>query len=167
MKDDQISQAGEPANATPQPQTNPPQRILVVDDEISILLLSTEVLIHHGYEVDTAGDGAAAWQKLITERYDLLITDQNMPIVTGVELVNKLRAARMALPIIMATGTLPEEEFTRYPWLRPAATLLKPYTVAELVGTVKEVLRATDGARGQISPPPNWQSEPTADRLLL
>ncbi len=51
-----------------------------------------------------------------------------MPKVTGVELLQKLHDARLALPVIMATGTIPEAEFARYPWLRPNATLLKPYT---------------------------------------
>jgi len=117
-----------------------------------------------------------------------VITDNNMPRLTGIELLKKLCAARMALPVIMATGTLPKEEFTRYPWLQPAATLLKPYTVEELLGTVKEVLRATVSAcspreillaagssgsappisRGeQIAPPPDWRSQPSAGGLRL
>ena len=61
-------------------------------------------------------------------------------------MLKKLRAARMALPVIMATGTLPTEEFTRYPWLQPAATLLKPYTGEEMLKTVKKVLRETDNS---------------------
>jgi DNA-binding response OmpR family regulator len=135
---------GESASVPPQSQTSPPHRILVVEDDIFIRQLSTEVLIHSGYEVDAAADGAAAWQALNTDSYDLMITDNNMPKVSGVELLKKLRAARMALPVIMATGALPKEEFTRYPWLQPDATLLKPYTVAEMLRTVKKVLREAD-----------------------
>lgn len=167
MKVDQISQAGEPGGAPVPSQTSPLQRILVVDDDTDLLKLNTEVLIHSGYEVDAAEDGAVAWQKLNTDRYDLLITDHNMPKLTGVELLKKLRAAHMALPAILATAALPEEEFIRSPWLQPAATLRKPYTVEEMLGTVKEVLRATDGACEQTAPPPNWQSPRSADRLQL
>ena len=87
-----------------------------------------------------------------------------MPKLSGVGLLKRLHAARMTLPVIMATGTLPKEEFNRYPWLQPAVTLLKPYTMTELLGTVKEVLRATDGTREQIAPP-NWQSPPPAGGL--
>jgi len=47
----------------------------------------------------------------------------------------------------MATGELPTEEFTRYPWLQPAAMLLKPYTIEELLGMVRKVLREADGNR--------------------
>jgi hypothetical protein len=71
----------------------------------------------------------------------------------------------MALPVIMATGTLPKEEFTRYPWLQPVAMLLKPYSVEELLGTVKDVLRATVSACEQIASPPNWRSQSSTDGL--
>ena len=125
----------------PQREPNPTRHILVVDDEPDLRQLNTEVLIDSGYAVDAAEDGAIAWQALNTDRYDLLITDNNLPKVSGVELLMKVRAARMALPVIMATGTFPTQEFTRYPWLQPAVTLLKPYTVVEFLGAVKKVLR--------------------------
>jgi DNA-binding response OmpR family regulator len=140
MKDNKMPQAEVPGGASLQHEMNLPYRILVADDEPDIRQLSTEVLIHSGYKVDAAADGAAAWEALRTDRYDLMITDNNMPKLTGVELIRKLRSARMALPVIMATGTLPKEAFTRYPWLQPAATLLKPYAVEELLETVRVVL---------------------------
>jgi DNA-binding response OmpR family regulator len=146
MTDQNRSQAGEPDSASLQLQTSPPHRILVVDDDAEIRCLNAEVLKKSGYHVDAAEDGAVAWEALNTDNYDLMVTDHNMPKVSGVELLKKLRAARMALPVIMATGSLPKEEFTRYPWLQPSAMLLKPYTVEELLGTVKEVLCATGDA---------------------
>jgi DNA-binding response OmpR family regulator len=162
MKDKTISQAGESTCAP-----LPPCRILLVDDEPHIRQLNTGALIHSGYHVDAAEDGAAAWEALGADSYDLMITDNNMPRLTGVELLKKLHATRMVLPVIMATGELPTEEFTRYPWLQPAATLLKPYTTAELLGTVKKVLRATDSAPGQFEPLPDWRSQPSAGGLRL
>ena len=120
--------------------TKQPHRILVVDDDPTIRQFNTTVLIHFGYHVDSAEDGAAAWQALNIDSYDLLIADQNMPNMTGVELLKKLHVAQMALPVIMATGTFPREEFIRQPWLQPAATLLKPYTAGDLLGAVKSIL---------------------------
>ena len=79
MKDNEQSQAGESASAPLQSQTNPPHRILVVEDDISIRRLNTEVLRRSGYEVDAAEDGAAAWEALNADSYDLMITDNNMP----------------------------------------------------------------------------------------
>jgi len=70
-----------------------------------------------------------------------VITDNNMPGLTGIELLHKVRAARMVLKVILATGTLPTEEITDSPWLQSIATLPKPYTIAELVEAVNTVLR--------------------------
>lgn len=144
----------EEADGAPvQGQTGQPLRILVVDDEPGIRRLNATVLSRSGYEVSAAADGADAWQALNTDGYDLLITDQNLPKVSGVELIKKLRGARMAVPVIMATGTFPREELNRHPWLQPDATLLKPYTIEALLGTVKEVLLTTGGRRERTAAP--------------
>jgi DNA-binding response OmpR family regulator len=145
MKAISLSGPGDEENPMLQPQTDVSPRILVVDDDVSIRTLNTKVLERFGYQVDAVEDGSAAWQALNTDIYDLMITDNRMPRVSGIELLKKLRASRMTLPVIMATGTLPTEEFARYPWLQPDATLLKPYTIEELVVVVKEVLRTTEG----------------------
>jgi two-component system response regulator MprA len=147
-----------------QRQRNPRQRILVVEDDSAIRQINTEALTYSGYQVDAAEDGAAAWAALQQINYDLLVTDNHMPKVTGVELLQKILAANMTIPVIMATGEIPTEEFTCHPWLQPNITLLKPYRFDELLAAVKEVLRVTSDARHEIAPPPNWQVPPPADR---
>jgi DNA-binding NtrC family response regulator len=139
----------------------------VVDDEPLILRLNTQMLVGAGYNVDAAADGADAWDTLQLNCYDLMITDNNMPKVSGVELIQKVHAARMALPVIVATGASPTEEFARHPHLQPAAIMLKPYTSEEFLGTVRDVLRATDETREQTAPPPYWQNQPLADGMQL
>jgi DNA-binding response OmpR family regulator len=119
----------------------------VVDDDPTIRQVSMTVLERSGYEVDAAEDGAAAWVALNADCYDLLITDNNMPHVTGIELLKKLRAARMELPVILATENPTEEEFRQHPWLEPDAILVKPYEVEAFLQTVKTVLRAADHTR--------------------
>jgi DNA-binding response OmpR family regulator len=148
---DTTSHVRGPAHEFVPSQANPSHHILVVEDDAFLLQLNTQALSRLGYEVDTATDGAAAWQALSNDSYDLVITDNNMPKVSGVELLKMLRSSRMSLPVIMATGELPEDEFARYPWLRPAATLLKPYTCEEMLRTVKEVLREADAAPGSVT----------------
>jgi DNA-binding response OmpR family regulator len=145
VSSNEILQTGESARAPNQSKANLSNRILVVDDDISIRELSTAVLIASGFQVDTAEDGVAGWEALHASSYDLLITDHNMPKVSGVELVKKLRSARMTLPVVLASGAIPTDELNRNPALRLAATLLKPFTVEELLGTVKKVLRASGG----------------------
>jgi two-component system cell cycle sensor histidine kinase/response regulator CckA len=119
---------------------DPAHRILVVDDDFSIRNLTMEMLVRSGFDVDGAADGAAGWEALQAKRYDLLITDNFMPKVTGIEMVKKVHAARMQLPIIMATAILPEEEFHLNPLLEAIPTLLKPFRPAELLATVKRIL---------------------------
>jgi DNA-binding response OmpR family regulator len=142
MKDDQTQQTGQPACAALQCQGKSSHRVLVVDDEPIMRKLNTLILFDNGYHVDAVEDGAVAWDTLQLKSYDLLITDNTMPRVTGVELIGKVRAAGMALPVIMVTAAVPKEEFARRPWLQPAAMLLKPYAIAEFLSTVKSVLCA-------------------------
>ena len=146
MTDKIMTQAGESTGASLPDEASPPRNILVVDDDPDIRRINATVLHRAGYHVDTAEDGAFAWEALGASDYDLMITDNNMPNLTGLELLKKLYASRMALPFIMATGIIPEEDFARCPWLRPAATLLKPYSVEELLGVVKKVLNEADGS---------------------
>jgi two-component system alkaline phosphatase synthesis response regulator PhoP len=104
MKADELSQT-----------EGPPHRILVVEDEPMICHLNTKMLLDAGYQVETAEDGGVAWDTLQLKSFDLLITDNAMPKVTGLELIEKVRSAGMALPVIMATGVFPEEAFTQSP----------------------------------------------------
>jgi two-component system chemotaxis response regulator CheY len=117
--------------------------------------------------VDAAEDGAVAWEVLHTGIYDLLITDNNMPKVTGVELVKKLRAARMALPVILVSAAIPTEELNRHPWMQLAATLLKPFSNDELLDTVKKVLRPPTIPCEEIEPSPIWPGQPSTAVLQL
>ena len=165
MQKNAVSHAGEPVHPSLRRQTRPPHRILLVDDESCIRQLNAELLLGSGYHVDTAEDGADAWRVLGAERYDLLITDHRMPKVTGVELIKKVRGARMELPVIMATAVLPEEEFAQNPWLRPDAMLLKPYTAVEMLRAVKEVLSVVNSSTvpvKQVTSPPRWQQPATS-----
>jgi DNA-binding response OmpR family regulator len=164
MIDNKIPQAGKPCGTLLHYTMNSLHRVLVVEDEPDIRRLNAEVLESYGYQVDTAEDGEAGWEALhatrhAPESYALLITDHEMPGLSGLALVKKLRAARMALPVIMATGTMPTKDlFTRYPWLQPAATLVKPYSIEQLLGTVEKVLRVTASPREEIVPAPKWLS---------
>ena len=161
MKANKMSQTGGPTRSDFQRSSAP--RILVVDDNEDIRQLNGEVLMESGYKVDLAQDGAVAWSALQLFDYDLLITDNNMPTVTGVELIKKLRSEDMTLPVVLMSGTMPTEEIQRHPWLQIQAMLLKPYSVSELVRTVEEVLRAP-----AVEPvPQNWQGVPAAARMRL
>jgi CheY-like chemotaxis protein len=127
-------------------QVNSPPRILVVDDERDFRQLATDVLTGSGYEVEAVNDGAAGWEALLTYDYDLIITDNIMPRMQGIEMIEKLRAASMTIPVIMATGLPPMHEFVRRPWLKPDVTLEKPFSNEDLLGAVKKLLGTINGA---------------------
>jgi len=126
------------------------RRILVVEDDDDIRSFNAEALTGCGYHVEAAVDGAKGWEALNASRYDLLITDNNMPKLTGIELIKKLNDAHMAVPVILASG-MPHPEESE---LRLAATLPKPFTLEELLGTVKKVLGEADGGEWR-APPSN------------
>jgi DNA-binding response OmpR family regulator len=103
--------------------------------------LNSELLIEAGYEVDTAADGVMASELLERNPYDLIITDNQMPRMSGVELLEELYSARKFVPAIMATGTMPATELRCQQWFQ-IATLIKPYTLPELLGAVRNSLRS-------------------------
>lgn len=140
MKNESGSHAGQADSTTLSSQRSPPQRILVVDDEDSVRRLITDSLTGAGYRVDVAEDGALAWEALQVRRYDLLITDNAMPKITGIALIKKLRERNPTLPVVMATGTVPDEELERHPSLQISEVLIKPFTIEQIVRTVKKVL---------------------------
>lgn len=160
-----ISAAAETDNlcARPLPQVRP--RILVAEDDRDIRRLNTELLMTSGYQVDAAEDGAAAWDLLQANRYDLLVTDHSMPKVTGLELVQKLYQTRRVMPVILATGASIQDQLNRTPGLQIEAVLLKPYTFGELLDLVENVLRIATTSREQFRLPSGGQTQPRSRRL--
>jgi DNA-binding response OmpR family regulator len=114
-------------------------RILLVDDEIETWEGCLIELERSGYHVHTADDGDAGWEALQTREYDLLITDNNMPKISGLELIVKLRSHGMVLPIIFASSVLP----VRTPELKPCffdvRVLEKPVTPSRLLATIQSL----------------------------
>ena len=116
-------------------------RILVVNDDAAQREQNVEMLIYHGYDVEDATDGADGWEVIQERHFDLVITDNSMPKMTGVEMIEKLRSSRMTIPVIMATGTMPHFEFARKPWLRPDLALIIPFSDDELLAAIRNILR--------------------------
>jgi DNA-binding response OmpR family regulator len=148
-------------------ETSPRQRILVVEDNYAVRLFSTELLMDSGYEVDAAEDGEVAWDALQLNGYDLLMTENKMPKLSGVGLLRKMFAAQMTLPVIMVSETMPMDELKRQPWLHVEAMLDKSYAVEELLATVRNVLPANYVAHDDVALPSIWQSQPPAVGLQL
>jgi len=138
-------------------QAYPPARILLVDTDPCVCELNAEGLRRHGYEVGIASDGKAGWEELQVNRYNLLITENDLPGLTGVGLVKKLRSASMPLPVIIAVGILPSWKSAEYPWLLKATKLFKPFNFEDLLRLVKSVLPEPAGVRAAMVPVQYWQ----------
>jgi len=82
------------------------KKILVTDDSITSRVLLKNILESNDYQVEVANDGEDAWQKLQTKRFDLLITDVEMPKMSGFELTKKVRTESTFsdIPIIVVTS---------------------------------------------------------------
>jgi DNA-binding response OmpR family regulator len=156
MNSIQVSPLAESASATESAELNPRPRILVVEDDPDIRRLNAEVLASSGYAVDAAEDGAVAWEALQANHYDLVVTDYRMPRVTGGELIQKIYAAQIPVPVIVVSGETHDLES----FCQPAGVLLKPYGFHELLEIVKEVLGVGPAASATIAAsPPSWPGQ--------
>jgi two-component system, chemotaxis family, sensor kinase CheA len=83
-----------------------PLRILVAEDSLTTRTLVRNILQAAGYEVVVTPDGAAAWEALQTERFDLLVSDIEMPNLDGIALTERIRATPtlLRLPVILVTA---------------------------------------------------------------
>jgi two-component system sensor histidine kinase and response regulator WspE len=87
-------------------------RVLVVEDSLTVREVERQMLMRAGYEVDVAVDGLDGWNALQRERYDLVLSDVDMPRMNGLELVRRIRADRRLsqVPIVMVSYKDREED---------------------------------------------------------
>ncbi|GAA0429460.1 two-component system response regulator PhoP [Lentibacillus halophilus] len=120
------------------------KRILVVDDESSIVTLLTFNLEQSGFETDTAYDGKEAVRKTEKETYHLIILDLMLPEMDGREVCRHLRYKQIDTPILMLTAK--DDEFDKVLGLELGADdyLTKPFSVKEVTARTKAILRRTE-----------------------
>ena len=124
------------------------KRILVADDESHIVLVVSLKLRNAGFEVLTASDGEEAAELCLSERPDLLITDYQMPLMTGLELCRKLRLDERtkSIPAIMLTARGFDIEPQEMIDAGIAAFLAKPFSPRELLARVNDLLGVVPSA---------------------
>jgi DNA-binding response OmpR family regulator len=116
--------------------------VLVVDDEPGIRAVLAELLIDEGYRVVVAQDGVEALRQIGDVSPDLVLLDLNMPKLTGWEVVERLRALAITLPIvIMTAGQSATIEAAR---LGAAAALPKPFAIDDVLTTVERLVPPAD-----------------------
>jgi len=127
------------------------KRILVAEDNPALAHVVRFHLERAGFCVTVACNGREAWDFLQTGSFDLLVTDQQMPEMSGCDLCEAMRQDRRfsGLPIVMLTAKGLEIELQ---WLREELgvqqVLPKPFSVTQLTETIGDLLSAASAPRG-------------------
>jgi DNA-binding response OmpR family regulator len=117
-------------------------RILIVEDDKALCETIRTALESENYEVGAANDGQEGFRLGNREKWDLIILDLILPLMTGFEICKKLRESGKKTPIIFLTGEK-KEEIDKVMGLELGADdyLLKPFGMRELIARIKAVLR--------------------------
>jgi len=118
------------------------EQILFVDDEPEITFMGKKMLENLGYKVTIASDSASAFEEFNADpsKYSLLVTDQNMPNMTGTELAYKMKMIKPSLKVIIITGysdTLSDEVLEE---CGVSEVLLKPMVLDDFSKIIRRVL---------------------------
>lgn len=125
-------------------------RILVVDDEPHIVRLVSFALERRGHEVHAAGDGVEGVAMAVELTPDLVLMDVMMPVITGLEAVQRLKADERtrSIPVVMLSAK--SQTYEREAGLEAGALkyICKPFTPSDLANVVAEVLASGEGGGG-------------------
>jgi CheY-like chemotaxis protein len=118
------------------------KKVLVVDDEIHIVHVVAIKLRNNDYEVITAENGAEAFKLACEVNPDIVVTDFQMPVMTGLELVEKLRQTEETknTPVIMLTARNFAIEDEQKEKLQISECLSKPFSPKELLRSIEDIL---------------------------
>jgi two-component system response regulator (stage 0 sporulation protein F) len=115
------------------------KKILIVDDDETILYILRKFFIGKGFHVSVAKDGLGAMERLKAESPAIVLTDLKMPSLSGVDLIKSIRQNRKDIPIIVMTA---------YPYLYPEsrngneveAYFVKPFDIDEMFSSIERIL---------------------------
>ncbi len=124
----------------------PPPKILLVEDEELIRGLMATLLTRAGFDVSIVADGEQAWNESRRNHYDLVVTDKQMPRLSGLELIGRMRHAHMDLPVILVTGSFVDEQAPGFTELQISALIAKPFDSCDFLNAVRKVLKTSPDA---------------------
>ena len=133
--------------------TAPEARLLVVDDEPSILELLSVSLRFAGFEVATATNGVDALNTARTFTPDLVVLDVMMPGLDGFEVARQLRSSGDTTPVVFLTAKDATEDRVQGLTIGGDDYVTKPFSLEEVVARIRAVLRRTQGAAGAVEQP--------------
>jgi len=118
------------------------KKVLVVDDEIHIVHVVAIKLRNNGFDVITASNGAEAYNLACEKKPDIIVTDYQMPVMSGLELVEKIRQNEQtrSIPVILLTARSFAIEDQQRSKLKISQCLSKPFSPKELLRSIEDVL---------------------------
>jgi len=121
---------------------NGSERILFVDDEVSVAAPVGEMLSQFGYDVETSTNPNHALTAFRADphRFDLLITDMTMPDLPGDDLAREVIRIRPDMPVIICTGFNQRLDEFKADVMGVKGLITKPFTIKDVAKTVREVL---------------------------
>ena len=126
-------------------------KVLVVDDEPNIVDVISMALRYEGFDVASAGTGAAALEQVAAFRPDLMVLDVMLPDMEGFEVAQRLGAERAQVPIVYLTARDATADKIRGLSTGGDDYVTKPFSLEELVARIRSILRRTGGADGASS----------------
>ncbi len=111
-------------------------RVLLVEDDPIIQGLIAMSLRKAGFQVKCASDGEEGWIELCDGHFDVLITDNNLPSLTGLALIRRLRTGDHQMPVLLISGQIPWHAPGLEKLLTPGRVLEKPFPMARLIESV-------------------------------
>jgi two-component system, chemotaxis family, chemotaxis protein CheY len=119
------------------------RKILTVDDSASIRQMVSFTLSKAGYEVCEAVDGRDGLKKAATQRFDLVVTDLNMPNMDGIEMIAALRkeVVYAFTPILMLTTESQAEKKDAGRRVGATGWIVKPFNAAQLIAVVQKLVK--------------------------
>ncbi len=117
------------------------KKALVVDDSLTIRIYHSSLLRNFGYEVDTAENGLEALEMAMKKKYDLILSDINMPVMDGFEFVRKLRKLDeyKLTPVVFITTLNSEEDRRRALMSGGTLYIVKPINLEVLEKILKSI----------------------------
>ena len=125
--------------------------MLVVDDELNITELVSLGLRYEGFDVSSAHDGRGALRAIRELKPELMILDVTMPDIDGLEVVRRMRAENIWMPVIFLTARDATEDKIAGLTVGGDDYLTKPFSLDELIARVRAMLRRNDLAGPQAS----------------
>ncbi|QEG36494.1 response regulator transcription factor [Bythopirellula goksoeyrii] len=122
-------------------QVSANQRVLIVEDDATLLRGLSDNFTSAGFDVQTATDGEAGIAYVLAEPPDLVVLDIMLPRINGYDLCRRVRQAKLEMPILMLTAKGQEEDIVRGLELGADDYMTKPFSIRELLARVKTLLR--------------------------